>query len=49
MVGTGARGAQDLLDRFDRLGEDLIDGLRVYDLSYVLPKLVEVIVSQHSA
>ena len=50
LVGTRARGAQDLLDRFDRWGEDLVEGLRgAYDLNYILPKLVEVMAANHKA
>jgi len=50
LVGTRARGAQDLLDRFDRWGADLIEGLRgVYDLEYLMPLLVEVMAKNHKA
>ncbi|MEN9747326.1 MAG: Amylosucrase [Actinomycetota bacterium] len=48
LVGNRARGAQDLLDRFDRWGEDLIEGLRgAYDLNYIVPKLIEVMAASH--
>ncbi|MEO0024923.1 MAG: Amylosucrase [Actinomycetota bacterium] len=41
------RGNLDLLDRFDRYGADLIDGLaEVYDLEETLPKLVKVIIER---
>ena len=50
LVGNRARGAQDLLDRFDRWGNDLIEGLRgVYDLDYLLPLLVAVMAKNHKA
>ena len=48
LVGNTNRGAQDLLDRFDRYGEDLVEGLRgAYDLGYILPKLVGVMADNH--
>jgi len=48
LVGDTNRGAQDLVDRFDRFGEDLVDGLRgAYDLGYILPKLIGVMAANH--
>jgi len=49
LVGTRARGAQDLLDRFDRWGSDLIDGLSgAYDLDAILPRLIDVMAANHA-
>jgi len=48
LVGDTSRGAQDLVDRFDRYGEDLIDGLRgAYDLNHITSKLIGVMAANH--
>jgi amylosucrase len=50
LVGTRARGAQDLLDRFDRWAHDMVQGLSgAYDLEVVLPALIEVMARNHKA
>lgn len=44
------RGDADLLDRFDRWANDLVDGLAdIYDLDVVLPELIKVMLTNHAA
>lgn len=50
LIGTKSRGAQDVIDRFDRYANDLADGLAaVYDLNTTLPQLIEVLAANHLA
>jgi len=50
LIGTRTRGAQDVLDRFDRWGADLIDGLAgAYDIGYIVPELIEVMAKNHAS
>ena len=38
LIGTSTRGAQDLLDRFDRWGGDLVEALaEIYPIETALP------------
>ena len=49
-LNVADRGDADLLDRFDRWAEDLVDGLsEVYDLDVVLPELIKVLLGNHAA
>ncbi len=48
-IGSG-RAALDVLDRFDRYGHDLVNGLaEVYDLDAVLPELMRILAANHAA
>ena len=48
LVGTSTRGAQDLLDRFDRWGGDLVEALaEIYPIETALPQLIEVMAAAH--
>lgn len=47
-LSTTDRGDLDLLDRFDRYGQDLIDGLAdAYDAETTMKQLIKVLVSNH--
>lgn len=49
LVDTKSRAAQDLLDRFDRWGEDLVNGLSgAYSVEQILPELVKVMAANHN-
>ena len=48
LIGTSTRGAQDLLDRFDRWGGDLVEALaEIYPIETALPQLIEVMAAAH--
>ena len=48
LIGTSTRGAQDLLDRFDRWGQDLIEAFaQLYPIETALPQLIEVMAAAH--
>ncbi|MDH6239824.1 alpha-amylase family protein [Aurantimicrobium minutum] len=48
LIGTNTRGAQDLLDRFDRWGQDLIEAFaQLYPIETALPQLIEVMAAAH--
>ena len=50
LVGSRSRGAQDLLDRFDCWGKDLLTSLgEVYDLDAIVQPLIEVMAANHKA
>ena len=50
LVGSRSRGAQDLLDRFDRWGQDLLSSLdEVYELETIVSPLIEVMAANHKA
>lgn len=47
-LDLGNRGDSDLLDRFERWGQDLLDGLSAtYDLNEIVSPLVEIMLNQH--
>ncbi|MEN9751741.1 MAG: hypothetical protein RLZZ600_788 [Actinomycetota bacterium] len=50
LLDLSRRADLDLLDRFDRYGDDMVDALaEVYDLKKVLPELLSIMASQHKA
>jgi len=50
LIGSRSRGAQDLLDRWDRWAPDLFAGLvGAYNMDHVVQPLVEVLAASHKA